>query len=683
MNAPGAPEISIETLMAQIREEVARRRETSPPGTQGAVVDNRPIPSASAVNPTSKPEATSSQKVPGTAVRPDRPERQSDTASRSANKGGRIFKSGDFSKLQDAAFVNAAYWAVLNRAPDADGEQHYLRLLRSGASRAEILGRLRYSPEGNTIGVRIDGLTHAEKAPRAAPEGSRNSRLSDFSGLHDAAFIGAAYQVVLKRRPDPNGEECYLEILRNGATKAEILGQLRYSPEGRAIGVTVEGLARAVFLDKLTRLPVVGRLFRALSAFWTLPDSERRIRAIANDLARIAAQGDRRAELAHQASHDALRDVSARVSELANGLAARATREDATLIRRSITELRELVATDKVNRQELTLLRDDLTATFETWANREQFNVLAARLETLDAALAGLRQSKMDVSRLDQVRAEARTALHRGVDDVNRTFRMLLDSKADQAALADARSDLQAAVESGIARAMQAIGAVEAQKLDAEDLEVIRKEIGAALRDDRSALEAAFESRLASVMQVIQSIDAQKLDAEGLEAIRKEIDAALRDGRSALEAAFESRLASVMQDAQKVDAASERAIGEQFRGALRAGLEGVTASIAALAASKVDRATVNSLLADYSEVILKQMREMVRNARLPMAETDQNPVEVTDANKNASRSPPKGVVDFGTSNPSIERRGQTGVGAELMRSRRSKSGSQRSRQVKS
>src|SRR6266853_6211393 len=132
-------------------------------------------------------------------------------------------------------------------------------------------------------------------------------------------------------------------------------------------------------------------------------------------------------------------DVLARVSRLAEELEGRATREETALIQRAITELRQLVdafdgnkasvaeverlhrelAADKVNRQELTSLGNSLTAAVEARPTKRQFDKLLARLDELDAALAGLRRSKADAFRIDAMRAEARTTIHKTIDDVN------------------------------------------------------------------------------------------------------------------------------------------------------------------------------------------------------------------------------------------------------------------------
>lgn len=61
--------------------------------------------------------------------------------------------------IPDSEFVDMAYRVVLKRAADPDGFDYFLTQLRSGKmSKIEILGRLRWSAEGVSRGVHIDGL---------------------------------------------------------------------------------------------------------------------------------------------------------------------------------------------------------------------------------------------------------------------------------------------------------------------------------------------------------------------------------------------------------------------------------------------------------------------------------------------------------------------------------------------
>jgi Domain of unknown function (DUF4214) len=75
---------------------------------------------------------------------------------------GEHYALGDFLVLSDQDFVSAAYHAVLRRQADPNGAQHYLKLLREGSlGKVEVLGRLRYSPEGRRLKVRVKGLAPA------------------------------------------------------------------------------------------------------------------------------------------------------------------------------------------------------------------------------------------------------------------------------------------------------------------------------------------------------------------------------------------------------------------------------------------------------------------------------------------------------------------------------------------
>jgi len=65
----------------------------------------------------------------------------------------------DLLKYNDEEFIKNAYKTILDREPDTDGFNNFLSFLRTGAlSKTEILGRLRYSPEGRQTRVRIKGL---------------------------------------------------------------------------------------------------------------------------------------------------------------------------------------------------------------------------------------------------------------------------------------------------------------------------------------------------------------------------------------------------------------------------------------------------------------------------------------------------------------------------------------------
>jgi hypothetical protein len=62
-----------------------------------------------------------------------------------------------------------------------------------------------------------------------------------------------------------------MRVLGAGASKIEVLGDLRYSDEGRRVGARVPGLAPRYLLAKLGRLPLIGYLVRWCVALAGLP----------------------------------------------------------------------------------------------------------------------------------------------------------------------------------------------------------------------------------------------------------------------------------------------------------------------------------------------------------------------------------------------------------------------------
>jgi O-antigen chain-terminating methyltransferase len=97
----------------------------------------------------------------------------------------------------------------------------------------------------------------AESAP-AIPR-KRAYALGEFLVYHDEDFVRNAYRGLLGREPDAEGARRFLDMLRTGNfAKVEILGRIRFSPEGRAAGVRVTGLPVAFAIRTLRRIPILG-----------------------------------------------------------------------------------------------------------------------------------------------------------------------------------------------------------------------------------------------------------------------------------------------------------------------------------------------------------------------------------------------------------------------------------------
>jgi SAM-dependent methyltransferase len=123
---------------------------------------------------------------------------------------------------------------------------------------------------------RVDPIEDAATTFAApAVDGIERQRLdyaiAELTGSDYVAFVEQAFRAILKRPSDEGGREQQLQLLANGTAKAEVLGNLRWSPEGRRIGVRVRGLVPRYALAKLGRVRGIGFLVQWALAFAALP----------------------------------------------------------------------------------------------------------------------------------------------------------------------------------------------------------------------------------------------------------------------------------------------------------------------------------------------------------------------------------------------------------------------------
>lgn len=188
----------------------------------------------------------------------------------------------------------------------------------------EMLERVKAEIRADAELARVrDPLPRHDPPPRAAQaqrpsfdEGIERDRLdytiAELSGAHYRAFIDQAFRALLKRPPDDAGAELQTRLLAAGAAKAEVLGNLRWSPEGKRVGTRVRGLLPRYALAKLVRVPVLGYFLDWGLALAGLPLLLQHQRAAdTSNAARFGAAADaqqrsERAIEAAQAAHAAL-----------------------------------------------------------------------------------------------------------------------------------------------------------------------------------------------------------------------------------------------------------------------------------------------------------------------------------------------------------------------------------------
>jgi glycosyltransferase involved in cell wall biosynthesis len=125
---------------------------------------------------------------------------------------------------------------------------------------------------------------HAQDTAGNSPSSPVAADLDGLLRLRGRQFVENAYAVLLLRKPDAGGFDCYLPRLRDGTPKIQILLELAASAESRELGAGLPGLQRAVMLYRLGNLPVVGRLIRSISGTEGNSWFEARLRSVEEGL---------------------------------------------------------------------------------------------------------------------------------------------------------------------------------------------------------------------------------------------------------------------------------------------------------------------------------------------------------------------------------------------------------------
>lgn len=115
-----------------------------------------------------------------------------------------------------------------------------------------------------------------ELQPVFRPHADDHYEVGDLLQYHDRAFVQNAYRAILKRGPDATGFTGFIEALRSGRlNKVDVLARLRYSSEGRAKSVKIDGLFFPASIRLLYGIPLLGYLLNLIIAIARLPRSIR------------------------------------------------------------------------------------------------------------------------------------------------------------------------------------------------------------------------------------------------------------------------------------------------------------------------------------------------------------------------------------------------------------------------
>jgi len=114
--------------------------------------------------------------------------------------------------------------------------------------------------------------------PEYEPDSGKTVSYRELARHEDREFVQNAFYAILRRAPDPRGEEVYVQRLRRAQSKIEILLRLRLSKEGMAQRTIPCGFILPLFLDALYRIPLLGYAFRVIREIVLLPVTNRRLR---------------------------------------------------------------------------------------------------------------------------------------------------------------------------------------------------------------------------------------------------------------------------------------------------------------------------------------------------------------------------------------------------------------------
>jgi SAM-dependent methyltransferase len=551
------PEINVDKLMHGIREAIPRRSNlhASTPSirtsTGSASLDLDDI--------TVGLERIASGVDPPTPVQLSLSE--SDWQSTPTSLPGREedpYHFRDFLAYDDVDFVRAAYQAILGRETDQDGSRCYLAMLRDGAPKAEILHRIRRSPEGRQRGAKIDGLRlpyivdSVSRWPiigrviavavaiwnlpatershiRLSRELSRRLQQNEQHFARSAQTATAALrrlersQNALSELTRQFASRAHSEALQNAVTRTiaalQVLQRTTtthvdkglFEDQVNDLRAKIETIAESA-ADEAAQLQI-----RLISEFkadcW---ECERRVNDIGASVQTIA---DAKADIAALAQTQMAIENVARKFEL-----LRESKADAVALQNFDALLLRTMET-KAERHELSALTNHLIVLLEHRVTKNELELVCSSIEKTNDAIDHIRKGKADISDLSGLGAEIKEESRVAFDEVKGAVQGLANTKADQAVIDALRLELSATFEESSVAAKETLQSsmndldrkfdyLEQSKVDRAVIEAVRIEVNDALqqasRNWTNQLDHAVSEKadLAITMNQTSAVDA-------------------------------------------------------------------------------------------------------------------------------------------------------------------------------
>jgi len=339
--------------------------------------------------------------------------------------------------------------------------------------------------------------------------------VADLLAFSDRDFVDQCYRILLRRSPDPDGLDHYLGRLRRGElSKIEVLGEIRFSPEGMRHEVHVAGLLVPYTLHRWQRKPVLGPMLRWVHGLFRLGASHQRLQSQDAAHARELHEAGQLLNQAFEQMDAAWQAQQSRLQQQEQGIRALESRTAHAEARASALEaqLGSVQSGLALLEAELPRLRDHSEATHKQVQDlqarlgsietdwRGEVSALQTRLESIESGwrseLAAVRKA------LDPVAARAASADEAGQRLEKELLSQVKRLEAAQASLQTELARLDGLdLQTGLAR----IDGLDARIRPVEELLAAEREEQSAQTESLDAIYAAFEDRFRGSRELILS----------------------------------------------------------------------------------------------------------------------------------------------------------------------------------
>ena len=386
--------------------------------------------------------------------------------------------------------------------------------------------------------------------PDFQPHSDHRYHVNDLLRFHDRTFVQAAYRAVLKRSPDETEFLRELKRLRGGnVNKIDLLATLRFSTEGRAKGVQLDGLMLPALIRRLGQLPLIGYIVRLAIAFVRLPNLVRDQRQFAGH---VLAQQEQIAEFVN--------DVSARLA---------ASRHEVSRLTESLSK--QLLAQEAVAAQQAEFERataSQFNQIGEEFSRRvdQQQQQLAASESKANERFAEL-QSRIEslLGQLEKERTDRQTAVNQFISEQRQllaTTQSEFQSELTRLALQLQHSRSELAIQGEAIRTFSSGGERSAAqapvKAEAHQLDALYAALEDRFRGTREEIKERFDVYLPYVQNAAPVVDlgcgrgewleilgAAGLEAHGVDTNRIQVEQCRALGLSVSEEDFVAHLRSL------------------------------------------------------------------------------------------------------------------------------------------